>query len=337
MLWITIRKFLSVPWSLSSPTKKFQGYSQTNVAFGRFWPAILFDPFFKIWQISRLNEPWNPSFKNQEIRTLEIECCICLFEVNSFLPWKFNITLCIVGGVQVQKSTWFLDDKFLREMMHTYIKMRKTAVQKNRSLPYLYNNYNIEAQVSPCNSNVRLFLARIIKAFVAPLNNKWGTFHLTRYIMIFLDKDLITAANVFDYGVSRTFEDTIKWLLINLNAIIETRKDDLMGKRAGAVSTSSEPSLIWVHMLWRPEGSDRWIYSLTQKFNIILHSVICGDKCSHSLKINIDCSANNFDRIGNLSRDGRIAYWKQLDNTMREFERGKTELRPDPPQFQYWK
>ena len=110
-------------------------------------------------------------------------------------------------------------------------------------------------------SNIRSFLARVFNRLVKQLNEE--PFILPRYIIITLDKDLIQSADLFDYGVSRIIEDTLKWLLININMVIEMRKEDLAGKHAGAVSTTSEPRLVWVGMIRHPENSmNKKVFSL---------------------------------------------------------------------------
>ena len=71
------------------------------------------------------------------------------------------------------------------------------------------------------------------------------------------------------------------------------------------------------------------VFSLARKFNDLLEGVIHGDKKSHILKIKIDHNNTYFDRIRQLTQMGKIQYWKKLDETMKEFERGKTELEPN--------
>ena len=82
-------------------------------------------------------------------------------------------------------------------------------------------------------------MARVLNELIRELNKL--PFQLPRYIIIILDKDLIANADLYDYGVSRTIEDTLKWLLININLAIEMCKEDIMGKRPGGISMTSEP------------------------------------------------------------------------------------------------
>ena len=71
--------------------------------------------------------------------------------------------------------------------------------------------------------------------------------------------------------------------------------------------------------------------ALACKFSDILEQVIAGNKRSHLLKVELDTNNNNnFDHIGHLTQMGMSEYWRQLDNTMKDFDCGKTELEPNP-------
>ena len=144
-----------------------------------------------------------------------------------------------------------------------------------------------------------------------------------------MDADLIINAKVYDFGVSRTFEDTLKWLLININRTIELRKDDLLRKRPGAVSTTSEPHLVWTLMARRPESTHKHVFSLTHKFNQILESMVAGDKRSYVLTPEVPTDNRHFDSFGNLTAIGHETFWKSVDTIMKDFDHGETELVPN--------
>lgn len=204
--------------------------------------------------------------------------------------------------------------------------MRRNAQHDNRHVPYVYAYYNMEFLVPPKSSVNRSFLAHTLNKLMSFMNSK-NHEHLPRYLVIVLDSNLITAANVFDYGVTRTLEDTLKWLLININWAVETRKEDLYSKRHGTIMQMSEPCLIWVTMLKRPEYSfECKTNALASKFNNILEGIIAGNKRSHILRIHVDHNSTNFDRIGNLTANGKYEYWKNFDYQMMEFDREKKQI-----------
>ena len=239
-----------------------------------------------------------------------------------------NLLYCIAGHVKALHSTWFLGDDSLRRFFDTFTDTRKSAKDENRQLPYLFDYYNVESFHALQLLNNRSVLVRIINTLTKEMNSPTHQ-HLPCYIVILLDKDLVHEANVFDFGVSETLEDIIKWLLINVNRCVELRKEDLRGRRPGAISTEAEPHLILVNMLRRPDHSmDKRVYCLARKYNSVMEKVIAGDKRSHILKIHVDLHEGNFDRVGNLTMAGKHEFWKCIDNEMKDFDQGKTELAP---------
>ena len=209
----------------------------------------------------------------------------------------------VPGNIEALKLVWILGDAFLREIVPT-LRTIKIQSKKNNNPLYLTDNYNVETLHADRWSNIRSFLARLFNHLVTALNTP--PYVLPRYILIIIDRDLITNAELYDYGVSRTLEDTLKWILINIDQTIETRKEDLVEKRPCAVSTTSEPRLVWINMIKHPDNSmNKQVYSLSRKFNEILERVIAGNKRSHYLKLELPLTSQNFDYTGNLSQIGQ--------------------------------
>ena len=86
-------------------------------------------------------------------------------------------------------------------MFYTF---RSTRIQANNP----YANYNLEAMYSN-QGLVCHFLAWIVNALAKIFNDKDNNFHLPRYILIVLDKDLIQNAELADFEFTRTLEDTL--------------------------------------------------------------------------------------------------------------------------------
>ena len=91
---------------------------------------------------------------------------------------------------------------------------------KGRNQMYIRDYFEIDALLPPKLSNVKSFLARILNRLTDKINE---VKFLPKYLVVFLDKDLITEINVYDYGIASTIEDTIKWLLININIQLDIR------------------------------------------------------------------------------------------------------------------
>ena len=145
-----------------------------------------------------------------------------------------------------------------------------------------------------------------------------------------MDDELIRDANIFDYGASDAFSDMIKWLVININKSIDDQKKELLLKRPGAIFSSAEPRLVWTTMLRRPNNTTRKeVYTLTKKFNSTLEEVISKDKKSHILKVHIDGSEKNFEPNGDLTSYGHVQFWRGINEEMKDFDYGKTDLIPN--------
>ena len=209
--------------------------------------------------------------------------------------------------------------------------MELQARENNIQIPYLFDNYKTRAYYPESawhNNNEDVYLADIYNSLVDALNDPID-YHLPRYLLIFLDHEMVEAANIFDYGAAETFRDLIKWLLININEALEYRKSGLLKKKPGAVSTASEPRLVWITMLRRPHKTTRkHIFALTRKFNETLEEVFSLDKRSHILKVHIEGNEANFSSEGNLTQIGQVNVWRAIDEEMRDFDHGKTELEP---------
>ena len=219
-----------------------------------------------------------------------------------------------------------IGDQFLRTAFSEFLSVKNHPVEQLKYTSYLTLHYNIEPYYSPVNPLEKSFPARMTHALGKGLNDQTRPPHLPRYVIIVIDSDLISSLRVFDYGISRAMEDRLKWLVVNLNEMVEDRRKDLLKKRLGAVSTSTEPRFVWIQMIRRPEHSlNKKIYSLTTKFNNILEETIAGDKRSHILKIHIEANESNFDRFGQITNSGLYTYWRIIDETMKDFDTGKTE------------
>ena len=162
----------------------------------------------------------------------------------------------IPDNVKAIRDVWLVGDTSLKEYYQSFLSMRTQAKEANAKLPYLFENYNVEHFKPPEMSNVKSVLARMVSSLIQAMNEACQH-HLLRYLLVIPDKDLVKEANVFDYGVTRILEDIIKYLLININQAIEVHKEDLKGKRMGAISTAVEPRIIWVKMIVRPQTSNK--------------------------------------------------------------------------------
>ena len=237
-----------------------------------------------------------------------------------------NLYSCLISAnVKAIDALWLVGDNFMQEVYTSFQNLRDKAKDK-KDIPYVFQQYNVTPYHVPKLSNLRFASTRIFNSFVSGLNE---FDHLPKHVMVIPDKDLIESISLCDYGIAEILEDNLKWLLININRQIELRQIDLRNKRIGALGSTSEPRLIWVTMLCRPENShNKDVFSLARKFNQILEEVIAGDKRSHILKVHVDTHVGNDDRIGNLTTNGEYHFWRAIDEEMHDFDDNKTELEP---------
>ena len=146
-----------------------------------------------------------------------------------------------------------------------------------------------------------------------------------------LDKDIIDDIDVFDFGASRFIYENIKWLIKQIDILIQCKKAEITAVKSGALY-STDPKIIIITMLHRPlqfpPGSQmEKIVSLRSKFNNALndiaydteHSILSVDSCN---------SESHYDLLGNLNHFGQCMYWRKVDFLMQEFNKKKVELLP---------
>ena len=152
---------------------------------------------------------------------------------------------------------------------------------------------------------------------------------LPRYVIIILDKDILESFKYCDYGLKTLLQGAVHWLHKRISRIFEARWEDLQNTHTGAVSSVTEPRLIWVKMVDRPNFlktcKERSHMSLAWKFNMVLDEVLCNDKYSHVMQISLDRA--DFSGIGDLTASGRYNYWKLVLDFFKKFDKGEISLR----------
>ena len=94
-------------------------------------------------------------------------------------------------------------------------------------------------------SGVSKAVARILNALIHTINAEQK---LPRFLVIILDKDLLSDINVFDGYAARAITNSVDWLVKQIHVVISQKKSELLVKRPGAVFTG-DPKIIFIHML----------------------------------------------------------------------------------------
>ena len=91
---------------------------------------------------------------------------------------------------------------------------------------------------------------------------------LPRFIIVIPDWDLVKHIGHYKYGISLITGRILHWLILEMNEMVEIRRDNLKRSKEGA-TVATEPKFVWVKMINRVGCYDRAL-SVRNKFNTIL-------------------------------------------------------------------
>ena len=191
----------------------------------------------------------------------------------------------------------------------------KGKMVNNSGRPYLHEFFNIRPTFHTSIS-VRSVMARMLNEIINALNEE---VILPKYIIILPDKDLIEEANFGGFGCKVIFESMLHWIATNVERVLEIRKDDLKSKRAGAILTDDEPSIVWVKMLTRPfiRITDKgFVFAQRHTFNKLMDSILPKYRNTSVIGFQINDEHNMFDLTGHLVGDGILLEGVESSNSM---------------------
>ena len=233
--------------------------------------------------------------------------------------------LYLTGNVAALEDLWIVGDAFVPEVFAVFQASKVSVDMNNREVPFLYRMFNIFYFSSSKLSNGRNVLLRVINAFTEGLNRRQ---HLPKYIIILLDKDILSMLDLDVAGLTKQLERCIAWLAKQMTKLIEARKEKLYKMKQGAVPSSDEfPTLIWVELFDKPYTRNRFIQENRNKFNkgineVALHEKNCRVTAIESLGI------RHFTLTGALNYEGKQQLWRDINYQMNNFYKKKTDLNP---------
>ena len=144
-----------------------------------------------------------------------------------------------------------------------------------------------------------------------------------------MDKDFIVNMNFFGFGTSKVMAIGLNWLIRQINICLKRRKTELFDKKPGAIALEST-KIIWIKMIKHPYGClqefDK-IFAPCNRFNNMLDEVRCNTNPQHYV-LSIRVEETDFHLNGELSEQGQITFWKEVDQCMKKFDRGEINLKP---------
>ena len=178
-------------------------------------------------------------------------------------------------------------------------------VANNESILFLYEHFNISPWYQNPLSSLKPTIVRFVNSLGAALNDKQIK-HLSRYIIILPDRDILDDLVGSSLGYKKVIKIQIKWLITQFKHLIETRRENLLKLKAGAVSKEST-RFIWVKMIARPISTNEKlvrILKLRRKFNEALEDLLLHEEHMHIMSINTLSEENYFDLWGHLTSAG---------------------------------
>ena len=189
--------------------------------------------------------------------------------------------------------------------------------------------YNVEFNFQRPLCRIKLLEDRVFNAIVETMNNQEK---LPKYLLVILDKDLIESLTTLDFGVKISMERILTWLIEELDKTFYWRKENIRSKKPGALTGPGEPRLIFTSILDRPHNTDprkHEIYRLVTKANGVLESVVRRhNRYCHLMYITSINEFLHYDYQGNLTPQGRVQFWKEVDEKMKNFDKGRIDLKP---------
>ena len=229
--------------------------------------------------------------------------------------------------MQAIEDTWFIGDKFLKGIFPTLQNLKTQAVLKKRTLPYIYEYFNISCYVPNSDMYKANILVRTQNAIIEAFNSR---VHLPKYLIVILDKDILESAHTYSLHIRKLLSKWTDWIAKIIEKAIASRRENLFNIRPGAVA-GIEPKVIWLKMIDRPEVTredDRFkIYSMRNKLNAVIEGLVSARKNHHYIAINSLDANKDFQFIGELNQYGQEQFWKEFDHFFKKFDRREISLK----------
>ena len=189
--------------------------------------------------------------------------------------------------------------------------------------PYIYEEYNVRCFTANPLSEVKQVPERLVNCLIKALNenNK-----LPRIVVVIPDWDLVRYMQIF-YGIESAAQKIISWIADNMIKSVKAKEDELYRKKPGAV-VYGKPKFIWVKMINRFNGEFDRHLTVRSKYNRGLELAMM-EKRNHYI-IDPNEGLNDpayFTQLNDLNGDGRIKFWKILDNNLKDFDYQRKSLK----------
>ena len=136
----------------------------------------------------------------------------------------------------------------MRHLWPTIVAIKNKAGSKVANHLFTQQQFNVQPWYPAANLGSPI-ISKIQNQVAKALNEQD---YLPSYIIIALDKDMVEDTNFGGFGCKTIFENDLSWLCDKINEDIELRRQDLINKRPGAVTSEDWPKIIWISMVVQP-------------------------------------------------------------------------------------
>ena len=196
--------------------------------------------------------------------------------------------------------------------------------KKTASRPYIMQQYNMLPLM--LNITPDSLLARLVNNVIEGLN---ATNKMPRILLVIIDQALVRDINYFKYGLSKRIAKDLTYLIKQTKKAVDRRKDLMRELKPGSLMPS-EPKFIYMKMFDRPFPGK--FIAQCEKFNAVLEEILAGQNNHYILDVNDVMTRNCFDRYNNITNNGIITMWMEIDRQLQGFDEHKKEhqLIPQP-------
>ena len=223
------------------------------------------------------------------------------------------------------KDLWFIGDKFVHDTYHTIQDIQKANRMEKRADLFIQEEFNLKCFTARPLSLVRNVATRLINALIKALSD---TNKLPKIIVIIPHDDL---AKFLYKGLQASelktvFTIIMDWMVSTMIKVIRSKKEALIAKKPRSVA-AHEPKVIWVKMLYAPNGTNSQF--LSKVFNAALNEALVGKKGHFLMEIEKEVNLAIYKGVFNeLSPEGVNKYWRELNRIIRRFKYNEISLRP---------
>ena len=234
------------------------------------------------------------------------------------------------GNIKAIYDARFVGDQFMKEVFDTFGSIIRHAKRKETptAIPYLETYYNVQGYYPNMSDIKTNATARIINAVIEALNDED---RLPRYLVIALDKDILSDFKQIDFGITKEITAVLNWLTRQVDIAVRQKRLQIESRKYGALNPANDhPTIIYIDMIrrfGRFEDKITDILSLRYKFNKLLHEAV-HNQCCKVMSIQPCVSGDHFDMTGNLTNKAKIEFWHEVDNLLERVNFDKVKLNP---------